>query len=141
MVAGRGSEPGRRFRSVNPVEELTDLHSLADELLLRAAATRVGHSTSTLAVVRGQRQTLLAIVAGKSVTGSAGPGLVTTLGLRGAFVLAGGEPHARQTMLPGMWARLPLPSHAIEAVSDSVMLLTGALSVGRRSCAWRHLGS
>jgi quercetin dioxygenase-like cupin family protein len=103
-----------------------DLHATADGLLDEARQLRAGRSARTLTPGSGAplKQTLLALTAGQRLQDHVAPGPTTLLGIRGTAVLSGGV-HA-VTLSDGVWAACPTGSHALEAISDAVVLITVA---------------
>jgi hypothetical protein len=101
-----------------------DLHTAADELLAEAGQLRSGRSARTLTPGSGAplKQTLLALTAGQHLQDHLAPGPTTLLGIRGTSVLTHDE--ASVTLTDGLWAACPVGPHSLEAVTDTVVLLT-----------------
>lgn len=105
----------------------TSLTVIADEHLAAARKNRAGRSAHT--VYGGQhhalRQTLIALVAGRRLGEHESPGEATLLVLRGSVRLHAGE-HVSEGS-PGDHLVIPTARHDLEALEDSVVLLTVAL--------------
>lgn len=101
-----------------------DLQSAADDLLTEVSGLRSGRSARTLTPGSGAplKQTLLALAAGRRLQDHLAPGPTTLLGLRGTAVLTYGSEAV--TLTDGVWASCPIGPHALEAVSDTVVLIT-----------------
>ncbi|MEP9381296.1 cupin domain-containing protein [Nocardioides sp. KR10-350] len=100
------------------------LSSLAEEHLAKAADTAAGRSSHTLHGGRDHalRQTLIALVAGQRLGDHESPGEATVQVLRGTVrVHADGDTWEGG---PGDYALIPPARHDLEAVEDSVVLLT-----------------
>jgi quercetin dioxygenase-like cupin family protein len=114
-------------RTPEEVSGALDLHAAADGLLDEARQLRAGRSARTLTPGPGAplKQTLLALTAGQRLQDHVAPGPTTLLGIRGTAVLSGDE-HAAVTLNDGVWAACPTGPHALEAISDAVVLITVA---------------
>jgi quercetin dioxygenase-like cupin family protein len=114
-------------RAPEEVSGALDLHAAADGLLDEARQLRAGRSARTLTPGPGAplKQTLLALTAGQRLQDHVAPGPTTLLGIRGTAVLSGDE-HAAVTLNDGVWASCPTGPHALEAISDAVVLITVA---------------
>lgn len=101
-----------------------DLQAAADELLAEAGRLNAGRSARTLTPGPGAplKQTLLALMAGQHLQDHLAPGPTTLLGIRGEAVLTHAE--VAVTLTEGVWAACPAGPHALEAVTDTVVLLT-----------------
>ncbi|MEX1163452.1 MAG: hypothetical protein WEB03_07715 [Nitriliruptor sp.] len=101
-----------------------DLHAAAEELLAEASQLRSGRSARTLTPGSGAslKQTLLALTAGQRLQDHLAPGPTTLLGIRGTAVLA--HDRTAVTLTDGVWAACPVGPHSLEAVSDTVVLIT-----------------
>ncbi len=101
-----------------------DLHVAADELLAEASQLRAGRSARTLTPGQGAalKQTLLALRAGQRLQDHLAPGPTTLLGIRGTAVLT--AERTSVTLTDGVWASCPTGPHSLEAVSDTVVLIT-----------------
>lgn len=107
-----------------------DLHALADELLAEARELRAKRSARTLTPGAGApvKQSLLALAAGQTLQEHLAPGPTTLLGITGTSVLtADADP---VTLTDGTWAVCPTGPHTLEAVSDTVVLITVAPDPG-----------
>lgn len=115
-------------RAPTAPEGPVDLQEIGDDLLAQAAELDAGRAARTLTPGAGAplKQTILALAAGRRLQEHTAPGPATLHVLRGTVVLGVGQ--ERQTVLPGMWAPIPERSHDLEAVSDSIVLLTVAQS-------------
>jgi quercetin dioxygenase-like cupin family protein len=113
-------------RTPTPEEGPLDLHAAADELLSQAGRLGSGRSARTMTPGPGSplKQTLLALTAGQQLQEHVAPGPTTLLGVRGTCVLT--FDGAAVTLTDGLWAACPTGPHALEAVSDTVVLLTVA---------------
>ena len=111
-------------RMPTAVEGPLDLYATADELLAEAGQLSSGRSARTLTPGQGAplKQTLLALTAGQRLQEHIAPGPTTLLGIRGTCVLS--HDHGAVTLTDGVWASCPTGPHAIEAVSDTVLLIT-----------------
>jgi quercetin dioxygenase-like cupin family protein len=108
--------------------ESLSLNELADEQLAAARAASSGRSAQTL--YGGQehalRQTLVALAAGRVLDEHESPGQATLQVLRGRARLLAGE--AAWELRAGDYAHIPNQRHGLEAVEDSVVLLTVAVA-------------
>jgi quercetin dioxygenase-like cupin family protein len=103
-----------------------DLDLAATELLEQARSVAAGRAARTLTPGSGAtlKQSLLALRAGSRLQDHVAPDATTLLGIRGTGVLHhDGE---RVTLTDGIWASCPAGRHTLEAVSDTVVLLTVA---------------
>lgn len=101
-----------------------DLHAVADELLAEASELRARRSARTLTPGSGAplKQTLLALTAGQRLQDHLAPGPTTLLGIRGTAVLS--DDQRSVTLTDGVWTSCPVGPHSLEAVSDTVVLIT-----------------
>ncbi|MCH6472492.1 cupin domain-containing protein [Sinomonas terrae] len=100
------------------------LDALAREHLDRAAAGSAGRSATTVYGGHEQslRQTLVALLAGISLTEHGSPGEATLIVLRGRVRLnAGADAWEGRT---GDLLAIPPARHSLDAIEDSVVLLT-----------------
>lgn len=111
-------------REPTEAEGPLDLHAAADELLAEAGQLSSGRSARTLTPGPGAplKQTLLALRSGQHLQEHLAPGPTTLLGIRGEAVLTYDE--AAVTLTAGVWAACPVGPHSLEAVTDTVVLLT-----------------
>ncbi|MFJ6699456.1 LuxR family transcriptional regulator [Streptomyces sp. NPDC091272] len=109
--------------------EINALGPLADELLDKASQAHSGRSGKTVYGGHGSSlgQTLIALTAGTTLSDHENPGEATVLVVRG---------HVRLTVQDRAWDGvpydvLPVPDaiHGLEAVEDSVILLTVARQI------------
>ncbi|MEX0868770.1 MAG: hypothetical protein WD011_03780 [Nitriliruptoraceae bacterium] len=109
----------------------TDLRVAADDLLAEAKGLRAGRSARTLTPGAGAplKQTLLALTSGSRLQEHVAPGPTTLLGVRGTCILRDGD--GAVTVLDGVWTPVPTGPHELEAVTDTVVLLTVATSSDR----------
>ncbi|MCY0944964.1 MULTISPECIES: LuxR family transcriptional regulator [Streptomyces] len=111
--------------------EITSLGPLADELLAtaRAAGSSAGRSGRTVFGGHGSAlgQTMIALLAGSTLSDHENPGQATVLVVRGRVRLTVEESFREGTP----YDLLPVPEavHGLEAVEDSVVLLTVARQV------------
>lgn len=108
--------------------ESTSLTTLADEQLAEARQHHSGRSAHTVygGAVHHLRQTLVALRAGEALAEHDSPGESTLQVLRGRVRLtAGGDAWVGSA---GEFVALPRARHALEALEDSVVLLTVAKS-------------
>lgn len=105
-----------------------DLHAVADDLLAEASQLRSGRSARSLTPGPGValNQSLLALTAGQRLQDHLAPGPTTLVGIRGTAVLTTDQ--ASVTLTDGVWASCPVGPHSLEAVSDTVVLLTVTLA-------------
>jgi quercetin dioxygenase-like cupin family protein len=102
------------------------LDALAREHLNRAGADTTGRSSATVfgGHERVLRQTLTAIVAGKSMSEHENPGEATLVVMRGRVrLIAAGDAWEGRS---GDMIVIPDSRHSLEAIEDSVVLLTVA---------------
>lgn len=104
--------------------DTTDLPSLVDELLTNAHASRAGRSAQTLhgSSEHRLRQTVIALVAGQSLSDHESPGEATLQVLRGHVTLTGDNIEWHGT--EGSLASIPPVRHGLSAHQDSAVLLT-----------------
>ena len=106
--------------------EVVDLSSLADDLLARAEQD-AQHKASHLVVNgKAQRAVLMAILSGGGLAEHASPPAATLHVLRGRvrlYAAAGAE----WAVSAGQVVPIPADRHAVDALEDSVILLTVAL--------------
>ncbi|HEX5597799.1 MAG TPA: cupin domain-containing protein [Micromonosporaceae bacterium] len=107
------------------MDELS-LETIGRDLLAKAAATTVGRSAQTVYGGTGKslRQTLMALRAGSGLAEHENPGEATLLVLQGRVELNSGD-----TTWPGQAGDLlviPQARHSLQALDDSVVLLTVA---------------
>ena len=102
------------------------LAAVADELLAEAGQLRSGRSARTLTPGSGApfKQTLLALTAGQRLQDHVAPGPTTLMGVRGTAVLTNGQESV--TLDDGSWTPCPTGLHSLEAISDTVLLITVA---------------
>jgi quercetin dioxygenase-like cupin family protein len=110
-----------------------DLQFAASELLDQARSVAAGRAARTLTPGAGAtlKQSLLAIRAGGQLHDHVAPDATTLLGIRGTAILSHGQ--ERTTLVDGIWATCPAGPHTLEAVSDTVVLLTVATGAGERT--------
>jgi quercetin dioxygenase-like cupin family protein len=103
-----------------------DLDLAATELLEQARSVAAGRAGRTLTPGSGAtlKQSLLALRAGSRLQDHIAPEATTLLGIRGTAILHHGA--ERVTLTDGIWASCPAGRHTLEAVSDTVVLLTVA---------------
>lgn len=108
--------------------ESTSLNSLADEKLAEAASHHSGRAAHTVygGSAHHLRQTLVALVSGQALAEHDSPGESTLQVLRGRIRLTAGDDAWEGAA--GEIATLPRTRHALEALQDSVVLLTVAKS-------------
>lgn len=101
-----------------------DLREAADELLDEAHGLASGRSARTLTPGAGAvlKQSLLALTAGQRLQDHVAPGPTTLYLVTGTAVLTD-EQHAVE-LVEGAWTPCPVGSHAVEAVTDTVVLIT-----------------
>ena len=108
----------------------TSLTALAREHLERARSVSSGRSAKT--VYGGQehtlRQTLIALQAGSNLDEHENPGEATLQVLHGRVTLVAGE--IRWNGSPGDLITIPDSRHSLEAIEDSVVLLTVGKAAG-----------
>lgn len=107
--------------------EVVDVLALADELLARARDD-LQHKASHL-VVHGehQRAVLMTILAGGGLAEHASPTAATLHVLRGRVRLYAGD-EAEWFVSAGQLVAIPPDRHAVDALEDSVILLTVVLA-------------
>lgn len=103
------------------------LTALVRQHVERAATASSGRSSHTIYGGHDHvlRQTLIALRAGKSLDEHANPGEATLQVLHGRVTLVAGDD--RWNGSPGDLMSIPDSRHALEAVEDSVVLLTVAM--------------
>jgi quercetin dioxygenase-like cupin family protein len=111
-------------RTPTPAEGPLDLHAAAEELLAEASGLSSGRSARTMTPGPGSplKQTLLALTAGQQLQEHVTPGPTTLLGIRGTCVLS--HEDGAVSLTDGVWAACPNGPHTLEAISDTVVLLT-----------------
>ena len=111
-------------RTPTPAEVPLDLHHAGQELLLEAGQLNSGRSGRTMTPGHGSplKQTLLALTAGQQLQEHLAPGPTTLLGIHGTCILTHDD--GAFTLTDGMWAACPTGPHTLEAISDTVVLLT-----------------
>ena len=111
-------------RTPTPAEGPLDLHAAAEELLAQAEQQSSGRAARTMTPGAGSplKQTLLALSAGQQLQEHVAPGPTTLLGIRGTCVLT--DDDAAVTLTDGVWAACPTGPHTLEAISDTVVLIT-----------------
>jgi quercetin dioxygenase-like cupin family protein len=111
-----------------PASGPVDLDALADELLARAATENSQRASRTLPhPVEGLRQTAIALLEGSELGEHNSPGPAALLVLRGRAILRTAEADVeldRQAHIA-----IPPGRHSLHAVTDTVVLLTVALTV------------
>lgn len=108
--------------------ESTSLHALADDHLSRAAAASSGRSAHTVygGHEHALRQTLVALAAGRALDDHQSPGEATLQVVRGRVTVSAGGGTWEGTA--GDFLVIPPDRHDLQAVEDSVVLLTVALA-------------
>ena len=106
--------------------EATSLNELAGEHLAHAAGSGSGRSAHTVVGGHGRtlRQTVVALVGGQRLDEHENPGEATVHVLRGRVRLAAGDDAAEGGA--GELLVVPDARHSLEALEDSVVLLTVA---------------
>ncbi len=108
------------------------LPTLAGRLLDKATGTPSGRAAETLYGGSGHalRQTLIALAAGTRLGEHDSPGEATLQVIMGRVVLHVRGPDAQQRWeaTAGLWGAIPEQRHDLEAIEDSVVLLTVAVS-------------
>lgn len=104
------------------------LERIGDELL-EAAAGPAGRAARTLLPGGGAplKQTLMALLAGRSLQDHTAPGPASLLVLRGTVVLGCGD--EEREVAEGSWTPIPREAHRVEARTDAVLLVTVAPAV------------
>jgi quercetin dioxygenase-like cupin family protein len=105
---------------------MTDLQELADQLLAQAAASSARRAARSLPhPAEGLRQTVLALLAGASLSEHEAPGAASLLVLRGRARLVAGD----DVLELGRHQLAPIPPrrHALTADEDTVVLLSAAV--------------
>jgi quercetin dioxygenase-like cupin family protein len=108
------------------MQKKMSLDALAREHVARAGADTTGRSSETVfgGHERTLRQTLMALMAGQSMSEHENPGEATLFVLQGRMRLIGDE--ASWDGRKGDLLIVPEGRHSVEAVEDSVILLTVA---------------
>lgn len=101
---------------------MTNLTARADEQLATARDANSGRDAYTAVHDGKLRQTLLALTAGNGLAEHNAPPAASLQVLRGRVVLSAGTDS--QELTAGALVQLPHDRHALEAVEDSVVLLT-----------------
>lgn len=101
-----------------------DLRLAADALLDEAHTLASGRSARTLTPGAGAalKQSLLALTAGERLQDHVAPGPTTLHLVTGTAVLTDDQ-HAVE-LTAGTWTPCPVGTHALEAVTDTVVLIT-----------------
>jgi len=122
-------------RTPNQPEGPLDLHAAADELLAEAEKLNAGRSGRTMTPGQGSalKQTLLALTAGQKLQEHVAPGPITLLGIRGTCLFTRGDEAV--TLTDGMWVACPDGPHALEAITDTVVLITVAVTAAQETPA------
>jgi quercetin dioxygenase-like cupin family protein len=104
----------------------TNLHDTGAALLEQARSHNAGRAAQTLERAGAGRftQTLLAIPAGQRLAEHEAPNSASLLVVSGRARVRAGEEH--QTLVAGDLLAIPPARHAVEAIQDSVLLLTVA---------------
>lgn len=107
--------------------DLVNLPRAAAELLRSAKATPAGRAGRTLTSGAGAplKQSLLALVAGRSLADHESPAAATLQVISGTVRLSGGGPHDIE-LRAGDHAAIPPVRHGLEALADAVVLLSVA---------------
>ncbi|MFV0319729.1 MAG: cupin domain-containing protein [Microbacterium sp.] len=105
-------------------ESVTNLHQLQEELLAKAHASGAGRAAATVYGGRDSilRQTALALTGGAELAEHDSPPEATLQVLTGRIVLRGAD--REWQLAAGELAPIPPERHAVDAVEDSVFLLT-----------------
>ncbi len=108
---------------MNPLDAIS-LSALGDEQIAAAAAARAGRAAHTVYGGRDHalRQTVLALASGHGLDDHESPGEATLLVLRGRIRL--GTETANVEGGTGDYLVIPDERHNVEALEDSVLLLT-----------------
>ncbi len=108
------------------LRDVVDVNALADELLARAQDDPQRKASHLIVHGEHQRAVLMALLAGSSLAEHSSPPAATLHVLRGRVRLsAGGD--QEWTVSTGQVVTVPPDRHAVDAVDDSVILLTVAL--------------
>lgn len=121
------SEPaGDARRTPLTPEGAFDLQAASDELLEEARAHDAGRAARTLTPGEGAplKQTMLALLEGQELSDHRAPDAATLMMLRGRATLTW-DGH-EVALAEGHWAAIPTAVHAVQARSDTVILLTVA---------------
>lgn len=119
-------DPGTAERRGEDPQPPVNLTKAADELLRAARDAPAGRAARTLRPGTGTAltQTLLALVAGRSLGDHESPAAATLHVLSGVVRLTGGGSDLE--LRPGDLAAIPPLRHGVDALDDAVMLLTVA---------------
>lgn len=112
------------FEASDADGDLLDLPALAAELLDEAHRLAAGRTARTLTPGAGAplKQTLLALTAGTRLQEHVAPGPTTLIGVVGTCTVRSGG--TAVTLTDGVWTPCPVGPHDVEAVTDTVILLT-----------------
>ncbi|WP_099332390.1 cupin domain-containing protein [Actinomyces minihominis] len=112
---------------------MISLTELGEVELERARETSSGRAAHTIygGHEHSLRQTLIALRSGAELAEHASPGEATLQVLRGHVRLVNTEDGSKQEMREGDFLIIPPAFHAVEALDDSVMLLTVAVNRNR----------
>lgn len=111
------------------VMEHVSLHDLSEELIGLARSHHSGRAARSVRSGRdvSLRQTVIALRSGASLADHPNPGEASLQVLVGNVVLHTAS--ERTTLSAGDWSEIPDEMHGVDAVEDSVMLLTVAMEV------------
>ncbi|MTV24755.1 hypothetical protein FTX61_04885 [Nitriliruptoraceae bacterium ZYF776] len=111
-------------RTPEEPDRAVDLRAEAAALLAEAADLRAQRSARNLTPGAGAAlsQSLLALKAGQQLQDHVAPGPTTLLALQGEALLHHGDEPVR--LAEGHWAVCPTDPHSVEAVTDTVLLIT-----------------
>lgn len=120
------TDDGDARRTPATPEGAFDLRAAADELLDDAREHDAGRAARTLTPGGGAalKQTMLALLEGQELADHRAPGTATLIVLRGRATLTWGQQEV--ALAEGQWAAIPPAVHAVQAHSDTVILLTVA---------------
>lgn len=107
-------------------ERLVDLQELGQRLLAEARAASARRSSTTVVGSSGlsMRQTLIALASGATLSEHDNPGEATAQVLVGRIRLAAADGSASWDVPAGQLLRIPEARHHVEALEDSVFLLS-----------------
>ena len=103
-------------------DALVDLSAASEEVLAAALDATSGRAARTLVSRGGLSQTLLALRTGAALAEHTAPGPATLVVLRGEVAL--GTDGDRSDVHEGRWIPVPTARHDLQAIQDSVVLLT-----------------